>query len=61
MRINRIQQLEQQLESASIVRDGLEKAARRCDEVVQRLIEARAAETACRAELMQALQMEDAA
>ncbi len=61
MRINRIQQLEQQLESASIVRAGLERAARRCDEVIQSLIEAREAEAACRAELTRALRMEDAA
>lgn len=53
--IDHIQQLEQQLESASIVRAGLEEAARRCDEVTQSLIEAREAEAACRAELIAAI------
>lgn len=53
--IDRIKQLEQQLESASIVRAGLEKAAGRCDEVIQSLIEAREAEAACRAELIAAI------
>lgn len=55
--INKIQQLEQQLESATLCREALEQAALRVPEpgVVEAMLEARAAESACRAELLAAL------
>ena len=58
--INRIDQLEQQYQSAAIVRDGLEKAAATNPDpgIVSALLEARAAYDACQAEYQKALFME---
>ena len=55
--INRIKQLEEQLESASLCRDALEQSALRVPECggVEAMLEAREAESACRAELIAAI------
>jgi hypothetical protein len=55
MVIDHIQQLKQQLESAEIVRAGLERAAMQHDQVAPYLSEARDAEAFCREELHVAL------
>jgi hypothetical protein len=58
--IDRIQQLQEQLISATLCRAALEDAAFRNPEhgVVEAMLEARAAESACRAELQEALRAE---
>jgi hypothetical protein len=54
--INRIQQLQEQMQSATLCQEALEAAASRHPEpgVAAALLEAREAEAACRAELQDA-------